>query len=71
LVPFDKPTISTPVTFRQNATDANNHVKTNLAAGYLQDQIEISRYVQFVTGARFDYFDLNFRNHRNGEACAA
>jgi catecholate siderophore receptor len=68
LVPFDKPTISTPVTFRQNATDANNHVKTNLAAGYLQDQIEISRYVQFVTGARFDYFDLNFRNHRNGES---
>ena len=67
LVPFDNPTISTPVTFRQNATDADNHIKTNLAAGYLQDQIEISRYLQVVTGARFDYFDLNFHNNRNGE----
>jgi len=66
-VPFDDPVISTPVTFRQSATDANNHLKTNLAATYLQDQIEISRRVQIVGGLRFDYFDLRFRNNRTGE----
>ena len=66
-VPFDDPVISTPITFRQSATDANNHLKTNLAATYLQDQIEISRHVQIVAGLRFDYFDLHFHNNRTGE----
>lgn len=67
LAPFDNPIIDTPITFRQSATDANNHVKTNLAAGYLQDQVEFSKYIQFIGGLRFDYFDLNFHNNRNGE----
>jgi catecholate siderophore receptor len=67
LVPLDNPTISTPVTYRQSATDADNHLKTNLAATYAQDQIELSRYVQVVAGLRFDYFDLQFHNHRNGD----
>jgi catecholate siderophore receptor len=66
-IPLDQPTIFTPVTFRQSSTDANNHLKTNLAAAYTQDQIEINRHLQFVTGVRFDYFDLNFHNHRTGE----
>ena len=66
-VPFDNPVISTPITYRQSATDAYNHLKTNLAATYLQDQIEISKHFQVVAGLRFDYFDLNFRNNRNGE----
>ncbi|MBV8860126.1 MAG: TonB-dependent siderophore receptor [Acidobacteria bacterium] len=66
-VPFDNPTVYTPVTFRPSGTDANNHVKTNLAAGYVQDQLELSRYVQLVLGLRYDYFDLRFRNRRNGE----
>ena len=66
-VPYDDPTINTPVTFRQSATDANNHLRTNLGAGYVQDQIEISRYLQVVTGVRFDYFDLNFHNNRTDQ----
>jgi catecholate siderophore receptor len=66
-VPFDNPVTSTPVTFRQSATDADNHVKTNLASGYLQDQLELSRHVQLVVGLRYDYFDLRFHNHRNGD----
>ena len=65
LVPYDDPTISTPITFRQSATDADNRVHLDLAAAYVQDQIEFSRYVQFVVGARFDYFDLDFHNNRN------
>ena len=66
-VPFDDTVTDVPVTFRQSATDADNHLKTNLAAGYLQDQIELSRYVQVVVGLRYDYFDLSFHNNRNGE----
>lgn len=66
-VPFANPTISAPMTFRQSATDANNHLRTNLAAAYAQDQIEFSRRVQVVAGLRFDYFDLAFHNRRNGD----
>lgn len=66
-VPYDNPTISAQVTFRQSATDADNDLGTNLAAAYAQDQIELSRRVQVVAGLRFDYFDLKFQNHRNGD----
>ena len=52
LVPFNNPTIATPVTFRQNATDADNHLTTNVAAVYAQDQIDVSRHVQVLTGLR-------------------
>jgi len=62
---YDHPLISTPITFRQNATDADNRVHLDLAAAYVQDQIELSRFVQFIVGARFDYFDLRFHNNRN------
>lgn len=66
LVPFANPLVATPVTFRQNASDANNHLKTNLVASYAQDQIEFSRYIQVIAGIRFDYFDLQFHNNRTG-----
>lgn len=66
-VPYDDPLINTPVTYRQSATDANNRLRTNLAAAYVQDQVELSRYVQVVAGLRFDYFDLQFDNNRTGE----
>jgi catecholate siderophore receptor len=67
LVPYDNPTISTRVSFRQSATDADNDVETNLGAAYIQDQVELSRKIQLVAGLRFDYFDLQFHNRRRGE----
>jgi len=67
LAPLSNPTINTPITYRQNATDANNHIQTNLGATYVQDQIEINRYLQVVTGVRFDYFDLQFHNNRTND----
>ena len=67
LAPLDNPTIDLPITFRPNATDANNRVTAKLAATYVQDQMEISKHLQFVGGLRFDYFDLHFHNNRNGE----
>ena len=63
-VPYDNPLVSTPITFRQNTGDADNRVHLNLAAAYVQDQVELSRYVQIVGGLRFDYFDLKFHNNR-------
>jgi len=65
--PLANPTINIPVTFRQNATDADNHLKTKIAATYVQDQVEFSRYFQAVAGVRFDRFDLQYFNNRNGD----
>jgi catecholate siderophore receptor len=66
-VPYDHPVISAPVTFRQSATDADNHIQANVAATYLQDRIELSRYVQVIAGVRLDHFDLRYYNNRNGD----
>ena len=65
--PYADPTISTPVTYRQSATDADNHVKTNVAATYFQDQLEVASKLQIVGGLRFDRFDLTYHNNRNGD----
>ncbi|MDQ1640082.1 MAG: catecholate siderophore receptor [Pyrinomonadaceae bacterium] len=66
-VEFAAPTINTPVTFRQNVTDADNRVQANIVATYAQDQIKLSRKVQLLAGIRFDHFNLKFHNNRNGE----
>ncbi len=66
LAPYSDPLIRTPVTFRQSATDANNHVEALVVAGYVQDQIELSRYLQVIAGFRFDRFDLQYRDNRSG-----
>jgi catecholate siderophore receptor len=67
-VPYFDPVIRIPVTFRQSATDADNHVKTNLAATYIQDQVELSRYIQLIGGVRLDHFDLQYHNNRNNDS---
>ena len=64
---YNNPTVYTPVTFRQSATDADNHLTINLAAAYMQDQIELNRYVQVIAGLRCDYFDLKYHNNRTGD----
>jgi len=66
-VPYSNPVISTPVIYRQSATDADNHVRTNLGAAYAQDQAEVSRFVQVIGGVRLDRFDLQYHNNRNGD----
>ncbi len=66
-VPFDAPTTRTPVTFRQSATDADNHLDTKVAATYVQDQADFGSHFQVVGGLRFDRFDLAYHNNRNGD----
>ncbi len=65
-VAFENPVTNSPITFRQSATDANNHLTLNLGAGFVQDQIEFSRYVQAIVGVRYDHFGLTYHNNRNG-----
>jgi catecholate siderophore receptor len=65
-VALDSSRIDTPVTWRQSATDARNHLVARVAAGYIQDQIELNRYVQVLTGVRFDSFTLNYHDLRSG-----
>jgi catecholate siderophore receptor len=67
LAPLSNPTITVPVTYRQALTDADNHIRTNIGAAYVQDQVELSRHVQMVGGLRFDHFDLQFQNNRTGD----
>jgi catecholate siderophore receptor len=55
------------VAFRQSATDANNHGVTTIAAGYVQDQIELTEHWQAIMGLRYDRFEVDFRNNRNGQ----
>jgi len=55
-----------PVTFRGTPTAANNTYKLDLGAVYLQDQIEITRYLQIIGGVRLDHFDLQSRDRRTG-----
>jgi catecholate siderophore receptor len=66
-VPYSNPTISTPVTFpserdrrRQSPADEGcSHLCPGPGCGFA--------YVELLGGVRFDYFDLRYRNNRNGD----
>ncbi|MFM8341255.1 MAG: TonB-dependent receptor, partial [Methylomonas sp.] len=55
------------VVFRQSTTDADNHGVATIAAGYVQDQIELTKHWQAILGLRYDRFEVDFRNNRNGQ----
>jgi catecholate siderophore receptor len=65
--PVDQPTVATPITFRQSATDADNRATASVAALYFQDQIELSRHWQAIAGVRYDRFEVDFHNNRNDQ----
>ncbi|CAM5480939.1 TonB-dependent receptor Fiu OS=Afipia felis OX=1035 GN=fiu PE=3 SV=1 [Afipia felis] len=66
--PFD-PTYFGVVDFRHNITnpnpppgvssgDSNSIYRLNVSSAYVQDQIDVTRWLQLVAGVRFDRFDL-------------
>jgi catecholate siderophore receptor len=59
------PTVATPVTFRQSATDADNRVTNTARSIYAQDQVALSDYVQMVAGVRYERFGLDYHNNRS------
>ncbi len=66
--PISNPTVSVPITFRQSATDADNHSRATSLAFYGQSQVVLSRQWQAVVGARYEHFDVDFYNARTDEA---
>ena len=65
-VPIADPTTSEPLEFRQSASDADNHGIANIAALYVQDQVVLTPHLQVIAGLRYDRFQVDFRNNRNG-----
>ena len=70
-VPLTNPTTSLPITFRQNATDADNHGTATIAALYVQDQLVLSPHWQVIAGLRYDSFRVDFRNNRTASDFAS
>ena len=66
--PFASPTIATPVTFRQSATDADNRVTATVQAIYAQNQITLSPQWQAIAGLRYERFDLSYHNIRDASS---
>jgi catecholate siderophore receptor len=50
--------------FRPNTTDADNKVRADIAAVYVQDQITLSRDWKALLGLRFDHFKVAFDDRR-------
>lgn len=63
-VPLHRPVTDHSITFRQSANDANNHGIARVAAGYVQDQIELGKF-EIVAGIRYDQFEVDLRNNRD------
>jgi catecholate siderophore receptor len=59
------PTIQVPVDFRSNGTtDADNNGITDIAAVYVQDQMELTAKIELVAGLRYDSFRVDFNDTR-------
>jgi catecholate siderophore receptor len=70
-VPLSNPSYDGLVCFAPSATDADNHGVARVAAAYVQDQIEFSPQWQAVIGLRYDRFEVDFHNNRNGQDLAS
>ena len=66
-VPLNNPTTTAAVTFRQAATDADNHGVSTTNSVYLQDQIEFTPQWLGIIGLRRDRFAVDFVNNRRHE----
>ena len=58
-VPVSDPTVDANVVFAPSATDADNRVKANVAAFYVQDQLRPASWLEIVAGLRFDSFKID------------
>jgi len=67
-VPIASPVTFATVPFIQKATDADNRSTANVAALYVQDQIELSKHWQAIAGLRFDRFEVELDDHRDGSS---
>lgn len=63
-VPLTDPTVDLDMTWAPIASDANNRVKANVAAIYIQDQFRPTSWLEVVAGLRFDSFDVKVNDLR-------
>lgn len=58
---FSNPTIFSPnVTFP--TTQTRNHVDADVRSFYVQDQMELTRYLEIIAGVRHDTFQVDYKN---------
>jgi catecholate siderophore receptor len=63
--PFGDPTRrGLSIFFTNSGTDANNKVKATVAAGYIQDQVELTPQWQLLAGLRYDRFEVDVHDRR-------
>ena len=65
MAPVTAPTIAIPVSFRQSASDADNHVTNTTRSIYAQDQLTLSEHLQMIAGVRYERFGIRFHNNRS------
>ncbi|NCT67566.1 MAG: TonB-dependent siderophore receptor [Rhodanobacteraceae bacterium] len=70
-VPVSDPLARGPVVFAPSATDANNRGRADTAALYVQDQVELTPQLRAIVGLRYDRFEVDLRNNRNGALVSA
>ena len=63
-VPALSPTIFTPTFF--NRPNRRRFTDLQTTSGFIQDQLEITRYFELIGGVRFDRFDVNFEDGLGG-----
>lgn len=54
--------------FAAFGTDADNNVKSDIAAAYVQDQITLSKEWKLLAGLRYDHFKVSFDDRRTTTA---
>ncbi len=55
---------ATATAFRPNGTDADNKVRADIAAAYVQDQMTLAQNWKALFGLRFDHFRVDFDDRR-------
>jgi catecholate siderophore receptor len=65
-VPFDSPTIRADVAYRNRPVDANNRTVAHVGAVYLQDQVQLTDWLQAVAGLRYEKVDVRALNRHQG-----
>ena len=60
VVSITDPTIFSPVFF--NNPNRRREATLEQAGGYVQSQLEVSRYVELIGGIRFDHYDVDFND---------
>jgi len=64
IVPISQSNIDTDLTWTQIASSGDNAGVTDIAAGYIQDQIEFSSAVQLVVGGRYEIVKTDVTDRR-------